>query len=120
MNLIPMNQNPAIVPTVDIDLFCLAHPLTAHNELSPLVHNHVSFLIGYNGIVSERELATSLDDTVTAWEAAYSEDYLNPYPGLVSQNFPTPPPREPNTLDKTPPPGLTQAQLYLCNFNIRY
>jgi hypothetical protein len=79
MNLIRMNKNPAMVPAVDIELLWHTHQLSATNYLPWWIH-HVGFPINHEDTVGEVELETSLDDTVTAWEAAYSEDYLNSFP----------------------------------------
>ncbi|PMD30293.1 hypothetical protein L207DRAFT_641851 [Hyaloscypha variabilis F] len=119
MNLIRMNQNPAIVPAVDIDLFWHTHQLTPSNYF-PWCKHHVGFPINHDDTIGGIELSTSLDRTTTAWEAAYSEDYLNPSPGPVDNNFPCAHPREPNTHGKTPPPGLTPAQRALWNFDVTH
>ncbi|KAE9375116.1 hypothetical protein N431DRAFT_463222 [Stipitochalara longipes BDJ] len=112
MNLIRMHQNPSIVPAVDIDLFWHTHQLSATNYL-PWCTHHVGFPINHDDTVGESELSTNLHDTASAWEAAYSEDYLNPSPGRVSNNFPAAPTRDPSTLDTTPLPNLTPAQVEL-------
>jgi hypothetical protein len=119
MNLVRVNQNPAIVPAVDIDLFWHTHQLTPSNYL-PWCTHHIGFPINHNDSVSEGELTTSLDNTVSAWEVAYSEDYLNSSPGPVSSTYPAARARQPNTLDRAPPPGLTTAQLALWNFDVKH
>ena len=119
MNLIRMNKNPAMVPALDIDLFWHTHQLSPTNYL-PWCTHHVGFPINHDDTIGGSELSTSLDSTTTAWEAAYSEDYLNPSPGPVSNTFPAAPSRQPNTLDKVPPPNLTPAQLNLWRFDVQH
>lgn len=114
-----MNQNSAIVPAVDVDLFWHTHQLTETKYLLWCAH-HVGFLINHDDTVGESELTTSLDNTIGAWQAAYSENCLNPSPGSVSCTFPAVPAREQTTLDKTPPAGLTPAQLTLWCFDVKH
>jgi Glycine-rich domain-containing protein-like len=119
MNLIRMNRNPAIVPAVDVDLFWHTHQLTATNYLQWCTH-HVGLPINHDDTVSEGELSSSIDNTVHAWQAAYSEGYLNPPSGSMSDGSQVALTREPNITDETPPPGLTPAQLNLWHFDVKH
>jgi hypothetical protein len=117
MNLIRTTGNPAIVPTLDIDLFWHTHQLFASTYI-PWCASHIGHPINHDDTVGEGELATGLEDTATAWYAAYSEDYLNMSSGSEPDTNTPEEPQEPITADKTPPPGLTGAQLALWNFDV--
>jgi hypothetical protein len=116
MNLIRLNATPNPVPALDIDLFWHTHQLSSSNYL-PWCRHHIGRPVNHDDTVGKGDLATGLDETIAAWESTYSEDYLNPSPGLTFQNASSVP-HESSTADKTPPPGLTPAQLRLWNFDV--
>jgi hypothetical protein len=145
MNLLRLNTVAMLVPTMDIDLFWHTHQLSTTTYLSWCTR-YVGRHINHDDTLPEVELSTGTDDTVAVWALNYSEDYIIPPPSQI--NIPNPPatiqhnipPNSlediplvyrlptgnpapgtflgPTTADKTPPPGLTPAQLKLWNFDV--
>lgn len=97
MNPIRLNATEMPVPALDIDLFWHTHQLTPSNYL-PWCNHHIGRPINHDDTVGAGDLDTGLAMTISAWQATYSEDYLNPSPNTSSRTAPQPMPQAtPNT-----------------------
>ncbi|KAF4634273.1 hypothetical protein G7Y89_g3830 [Cudoniella acicularis] len=83
MNLIRLNATQMPVPALDIDLLWHTHQLTPSNYL-PWCNHHLGRPIDHDDTIGQGELGTGLAQTISAWQAVYSEDYLNPSPNPSS------------------------------------